>query len=305
MIAQRVLASPLVSNGFTLDAASARLGWLTPSAPDQPVEKLWDQYQRQGYLWLKNLLDPADVLEMRRRYFQAFIAAGLVAPDSDPAAGTFSRLPVDAQAARAAAVEAVRWAAYEAFCLSKPLYRFFEQALGGPVYLHKRKLLRHTRPGDPNCTGAHYDLTYLRAGTDRVYTVWIPIGDIPVEMGGLVYLEGSDAWGRKMEAEFSALNAHLSPEERISAYNRNMSDTGWLTKDLPSLANRLDTRWLCADYECGDVVIHSAYMIHAATENQATDGRMRLSTDIRYQLVADDIDPRWTHDWAPDDEKRF
>jgi ectoine hydroxylase-related dioxygenase (phytanoyl-CoA dioxygenase family) len=297
--------TPLISNGFTLDTTPERLGWLIPSSSNLPVKALWEQYQHQGYLWLKGILDRADVLEFRRRYFAAFAAIGLVAPGSDPVEGIYSRQPVDSQAARQVMVEAVRWAAYEAFCLSKPIYRFFEEALNGPVYLHKRKLIRHTRPGDPNCTGAHYDLTYLRAGTDRVYTAWIPIGDIPVELGGLVYLEGSHAWGQKMEVEFSALNAHLSPEERISAYNRNMSDTGWLTKDLPSLSNRLNTRWLCADYECGDMLIHSAYMIHAATENRSSKDRMRLSTDIRYQLVADEIDVRWTRDWAPDDEKHY
>ena len=43
--------------------------------------------------------------------------------------------------------------------------------------------------GDANATGAHYDLTYLRAGTEQVYTSWIPIGDIPVEM--LVYVQTS------------------------------------------------------------------------------------------------------------------
>jgi hypothetical protein len=53
------------------------------------------------------------------------------------------------------------------------------------------------------------------------------------------------------------------------------------------------------------MVIHSAYMIHAATENRSADGRMRLSTDIRYQLVADEIDARWTRDWTPDDEKHY
>ena len=95
-------------------------------------------------------------------------------------------------------------------------------------------------------------------------------------MGGLVYLEGSDAFGRSTEAEFSAKNAELPPEERISAYNKNMSETGWLTKDLPSLADRLGTRWLAADYETGDMVVHSAYMIHAATTNDVDDGRMRL-----------------------------
>jgi ectoine hydroxylase-related dioxygenase (phytanoyl-CoA dioxygenase family) len=305
MTVPRTIENALVSNGFTLNITRERLGWLVPSSAGLPVKALWEQYQSQGYLWLKGILNRDDVLDFRRRYFAAFASIGLVAPGTDPGAGIYSGQPVDPQSARQVSIEAVRWAAYEAFCLSKPIYRFFEEALGGAVYLHKRKLIRHTRPGDPNCTGAHYDLTYLRAGTDRVYTVWIPIGDIPVEMGGLVYLEGSDAWGRKMEAEFSALNAHLPPEQRISAYNRNMSDTGWLTKDIPSLSDRLDTRWLCADYETGDMVIHSAYMIHAATENRDAGGRMRLSTDIRYQLIADEIDSRWTHDWSPDDEKRF
>jgi ectoine hydroxylase-related dioxygenase (phytanoyl-CoA dioxygenase family) len=169
------------------------------------------------------------------------------------------------------------------------------------VLLHKRKIIRYTRAGDPNCTGAHYDLTYLRAGTDRVYTSWIPIGDIPVEMGGLVYLEGSDAWGRKMEAEFSSLNVNMPPEERINAYNRNMAEAGWITKDLPTLSDRLMARWLLADYEAGDMVIHSAYMIHAATENKDPGNHMRLSTDIRYQLIADQVDVRWNNDWSPAD----
>ncbi|MEP6987637.1 MAG: dehydrogenase, partial [Chloroflexota bacterium] len=83
-------------------------------------------------------------------------------------------------------------------------------------------------------------------------------------------------------------------------YNKNMSETGWLTKDLPLLANRLNSRWLMADYEAGDMVIHSPYMIHASTTN--TRMTMRLSTDIRYQLVRDEIDPRWTANWSPDDK---
>ena len=93
----------------------------------------------------------------------------------------------------------------------------------------------------------------------------------------------------------------MPPEERISAYNKNMVAGGWLTKDLPSLAERLDTRWLMADYEAGDMMVHSAYMIHAATQNDTLDGRMRLSTDIRYQLVTDAIDQRWGRDWRHDD----
>jgi ectoine hydroxylase-related dioxygenase (phytanoyl-CoA dioxygenase family) len=56
-----------------------------------------------------------------------------------------------------------------------------------------------------------------------------------------------------------------------------------------------------ADYEAGDMVIHSAYMIHAATTNVNQQGRMRLSTDIRYQLVTDEIDARWENHWSAGD----
>ena len=96
-------------------------------------------------------------------------------------------------------------------------------------------------------------------------------------------------------------NMELPPEERISAYNKNMTQGGWLTKDLPSLAERLDTRWLMANYEAGDMVVHSAYMIHAASLNQSTESRIRVSTDIRYQLVNEKIDERWANDWTLND----
>ncbi len=293
----RTFDQPLISNGFALDPD--RLGWLTPSDPAAPIQALRDQYAEQGYLWLKGLLPRDSVLEFRRRFFAAYRDTGLLAPGSDPVAGLYSGAAVDKQAAAKLITEIVRWAAYESFCLADPIWRFYEAFFGEPVYLHKRKLIRYTTRDQKDSTGAHYDLTYLRDGTDRLCTAWIPIGDIPVELGGLVYLAGSDRVGREQEAEFSRLNAHLPPAERISAYNRNMSETGWLTKDLPALARRTNSRWLLADYEAGDMMVHSPYMIHAATTNLRQT--MRLSTDIRYQPVRERIDERWSHDWRSDD----
>ena len=290
----------LSANGYPLDMTAERLGRLNPSDPDRSATALWEQFHAQGYLWLKGILDRRQVLEFRRRFFSAYAGTGLLAPESAPEAGIYGG-GEDTGRTRSLLLEATRWAAYEAFCLMPPIWGFYETVLGGPVYLHGRKLIRYNRPGESFATPAHYDLTYLRAGTDRVYTSWIPIGDASVEMGGLVYLEGSDAWGRQMEAEFSAKNADLPPEERISAYNKNMAEGGWLTKDVPSLARRLNTRWLAADYEAGDMVIHSAYMIHAATQNIDPQRRIRLSTDIRYQLASDQIDPRWAKPWHPED----
>jgi ectoine hydroxylase-related dioxygenase (phytanoyl-CoA dioxygenase family) len=80
-----------------------------------------------------------------------------------------------------------------------------------------------------------------------------------------------------------------------------MNDGGWISKDLPTMAERFASRWLAADYEAGDVVLHSPYMIHAATCNDDPAGRLRLSTDIRYQNVRDEIDARWAQHWSLDD----
>ncbi|MFZ4850885.1 MAG: phytanoyl-CoA dioxygenase family protein [Caldilinea sp.] len=296
---------PLRSNGFVLASQPERLGPLTPTPPGQPIEALREQYAAQGYLWLKELIDPALVWEFRSRYFAALAHTGLLAAGSNPRDGIYAGGGEDKRLVTAKTVEIARWAAYEALCLSRPIVDFYEAFFDAPVYLHKRMLIRFTRPHDPACTGAHYDLVYLRAGTDELCTSWIPLGEIPVEMGGLVYLEGSDRWGRRMEAEFALKNADLSPEERLSAYNRNMNEGGWLTKNLPELADRLATRWLIADYAAGDMVVHSPYMIHASTLNENPHGVMRLSTDIRFQRASDTIDPRWQNHWHPDDEKKF
>jgi ectoine hydroxylase-related dioxygenase (phytanoyl-CoA dioxygenase family) len=293
----------LISNGLPLSMAADRLGRLMPADPKRSRDELWAQYQAQGYLWLKGILDRGAVLAFRRRFFAAFAEAGLplLAAGTDPVDGICGVAPLgDSGPYHKLLLEIVRWAEYEAFCLMEPIWRFYEVFLQGAPYLHKRKLIRYGKPGDRQCTGAHYDLIYLRGGTDRICTSWIPIGDVPVECGGLVYLEGSDGWGRATEAEFSARNRDLPPEERVSAYNKNMK-TGWLTNDLAALADKLDARWLVADYEAGDMVVHSPYMVHASTMNVDPERRIRLSTDIRYQRVRDEIDARWTNHWSLDD----
>jgi ectoine hydroxylase-related dioxygenase (phytanoyl-CoA dioxygenase family) len=288
----------LQSNGYALSPAPERLGWLEPTSPKRSLAELRAQYQAQGYLWLKGLLNRDDVLAFRRRYFEVFREVGMLAPGTAAIDGIYSGEPLPNLNKQM--VEIVRWAAYEAFCLSREIWQFYEAFFEGAPYLHKRKLIRHGLPQDPYCTGAHYDLVYLRGGTNRICTSWIPIGDTAVEMGGLVYLEGSDAWGRQKEADYAARAASLPAEERISAYNQFMKE-GWLSKNLAELADGIKTRWLVADYEAGDMVIHSPYMVHASTMNFDAGNRIRLSTDIRYQRVRDEIDVRWNNHWSFED----
>ena len=277
------------------------MGRLTAHVPVGKPSDLREVFEAEGYVWLKGFLDRAEVLEFRRYVFQAFVDTGLLEPGSDPIEGVAAGGDNAEGPKRQRLMEVVRSAAFEAFCLSPRLWRFMDDFLGGLSYLHKRKLLRLTQPGQAFSTPAHYDLVYLRGGTDRLVTAWIPIGDVPVEMGGLVYLEGSHTVGRRLEGNFRTASGELSEEERVSAYNRHMQEGGWISKNLPDMANRFDTRWLIADYEAGDIVLHSPYMIHAATANDDPKGRIRLSTDIRYQNVRDEIDVRWANHWSLDD----
>ncbi|MBA2396325.1 MAG: phytanoyl-CoA dioxygenase family protein [Ktedonobacteraceae bacterium] len=300
-MSQPFFAQPLMSNGFPLTTNPERLGWLVPSDPALPMSQLRTQYQTQGYLWLKGLLPRQQILALRRRFFALFAETGLLAPDSDPVDGLFSGKSLSPEVLQRLWMEATHLPEYRELCFSPHIWRFYEAFLGGSLHLHQRKLVRFTTPGDPACTGGHYDLIYLRAGTDQICTSWLPLGDTPVEMGGLVYLQGSDALGRKMEADFTRKNADLPLQERISAYNKHMASGGWINKDLSALANLIDGTWLLANYEGGDMVVHSPYMIHASTVNFDAHKRMRLSTDIRYQLQSEKIDPRWTNEYHPND----
>ena len=291
----------LQAGGRVLDGGPKRLGRLQPTSPSADIDELRRQLREQGYLWLKRFLDPAAVTDFRGYVFAHLMETGIVKPGSDPRLGLASGEPEARDKVNKRIMELVRAAAYEAFCAQQPLWRFMDEFLGGITYLHRRKLLRHTLPNTQAVTPAHYDLVYLRGGTDRIVTVWIPIGDIPAEMGGLVYLEGSHTEGAKLEAEFRQKSLDLTPEERIDAYNKHMAEGGWISKDLPGMAERFDARWLAADYEAGDIVLHSPYMIHASTTNEDRLGRIRLSTDIRYQNVSDEIDVRWANHWSLDD----
>ena len=99
----------------------------------------------------------------------------------------------------------------------------------------------------------------------------------------------------------SHLKVQVSREEQINAFNKNMTEGGWISKDFPDLANKFNSQWLVANYEAGDVLLHSPYLIHASTNNESQENRIRLSTDIRFQNVNDQIDKRWSNHWHEDD----
>ena len=276
----------LTSNGHVLDESAARLGALEP-VPDairQDRDALWDRLRADGYLFLPGALDRATVREFRRFYFDQLRVTGLTRIGTDDLVGEGE---VDREKLRHILFRRiVPGPEYLAFCTQPAIRGWYEWFLGGAPFLHRRKLIRHTSPGEAGigtATQAHYDLVYLREGTDRVLSSWIPLGDCATDRGGLIYLQDS--------------HRAVLAEERAGG----VRPKGWITADLPELARRYDTRWLVADYAAGDMVIHSAYTIHAALDNVDPGGVMRLSTDIRYQRTDEPIDWRWQNDWHDHD----
>jgi len=284
------MVSVITSNGYVLDESSRRLGELVRTPPEERSDRvaLWRRLRRQGYLFLPGQLAAECVWAFRAFYFESLRGTGLWDETRKAVDGIANSTPVlQAELRHRLFTGIVVSREYEQLCAQDALRGWFGWFLADEVHLHRRKIIRHTRPGEEGigaATQAHYDLVYLREGTDRVLSAWIPLGDCPVERGGLLYLEGS--------------HHQVLAEEAAGTLRRPAAS---ITADLPALAEEHDTRWLAADYAAGDVVIHSAHIVHASTDNVAADQAMRLSTDIRYQGTRDPIDWRWQEHWDPDD----
>ncbi|QNE20714.1 phytanoyl-CoA dioxygenase family protein [Kribbella qitaiheensis] len=257
------------SNGYHLDESAHRLGRLA-AVPEREVgdrDALRGRLTRDGYLYLRGLLPAAGVQAFREYYFSRI--------------GSADR----AEFRKVLFGEIVPGPEYAAFCSQPALRGWFEWFLGGETFLHRRKIIRRTLPGENGigtATQAHYDLVYLREGTDQVLSAWIPLGDCPVARGGLAYLEGS--------------HHRVLREEAAGRLKRPAAS---ITADLPALADEYDARWLVTDYAAGDVVIHTAHTVHAALDNLSETPR--LSTDLRYQRADAPADVRWQQHWHDQD----
>lgn len=288
----RVLPTALTSNGHRLDSGDRRMGRLepVPEAERHDLGALRARFARAGYLYLPGFFERATILDFRSYYFAALAECGLIRPGSDPVEGVAASVDgLDRGQLRLLLFDRiVPGPRYEALCRAPALVAFHEWFLGtDAVHLHRRKIIRHVGPGESGigtATQAHYDLVYLREGTDQVISSWIPLGDCPIVQGPLIYLEGS--------------HHRVLADEAAGRLGRPAAS---ITADLPALAEQYDSRWLVTDFTAGDLMVHSPHIIHASLDNHDLRGRFRLSTDIRYQAASDPLDARWQNHWHDQD----
>ncbi|CRG91960.1 phytanoyl-CoA hydroxylase [Talaromyces islandicus] len=292
---------------------------LQPSYSDEQLDVLRARYEKDGMLLLKGLIPREDVLQARANYFEMMSPTGVLKEDTTPVQGIFNpnNSPDDFPGIGAGAVgmngrpggdsaqafvDLAIQAHYEDWytqdlCKHSALLGFVAKFTGWKENTLglKRSLLRnnvpHTKP-----IGVHYDQIFLRHGEPTSVTAWVPMGDVSLTGGGLIYLEDGDTVGQELEANFNkkARECGLSEDEARNAFNQNMMSTGLLSENPAEFAKQYNRRWLVSAYDAGDVVLHKPHAIHASTVNHDPDNVIRLATDLRFVNEAKPYDTRWT-----------
>jgi len=136
-------------------------------------------------------------------------------------------------------------------------------------------------------TGLHFDYPFFTRAHDKVCTVWLPIGDVPVSDGPVVIVEGSNRYRDLIDPMIGF---------DISKDNSRKADFG---ADAISFAQARGTRLLTRNFEAGDIAIFGMYTAHGSLDNHSPIDRVRLSCDVRWQPASLPLDERYFGDNPP------
>ena len=130
-------------------------------------------------------------------------------------------------------------------------------------------------------THLHCDSGFFTRFTKKVLTCWIAFTDITSDKGPLFVIEGSHKF-MDIRKNFDNFDVVLNKEQKAS-----------IDEDPVSFANKRNAKLLTTNFKPGDVLIFGMHTLHGAFENHATDDRIRLTCDIRYQPISEPRDPRY------------
>jgi hypothetical protein len=212
-----------------------------------------------GYVYIPGLLRPAALRRVRavvRRYCEA---AGWVLPE--PGNPPWFRAAPDARIGRAwtdplwIGLQRVVLASPEfaALTAARPLMRALGRVFGEPAVRALCNFCWLRLPGEPaQTTGPHQDSFYLPR-SPGLWTAWIPVVDIPMNLGPLAVVPGSQRVG---------IRPHRDAFTGVEVGDREP--------------------WATGPFAPGDVVLFGAHTIHCAWSNMTPD-LVRAAFDVRYE----------------------
>ena len=222
-----------------------------------------------GYLFFREILPREEILDVRRQILEICMEAGWLRPGSVPIDGLADRAPVMEQDAEYVDVYA-RVQALEAFHglkLNRQILGIMEALFEEAVFPFPQSIGRIAFPRDnARGTPAHQDWIFVGGSTETI-SCWVPLGDVPLEVGGLKILEGSHKSG------------FLPPSPAVGPGGRSVEVD-------PSLS------WRQSEYRCGDILLFKMLTVHSAAENM-TEDRLRISADFRFAGTSHAIADEW------------
>ncbi len=257
------------------------LGELADSAPlRKDPGALRARLADDGYLFLKGVVPRALVDDARVEVFSRLAAVDEIAEPSargiatgrsrrderEPDRGRFWRSVSEGRKLRA-------------LTHCDPIARILGDVFGEPARAHDYLFLRAGAVG--RATGLHYDYPFFARRHDRVCTVWLPIGDVPMTDGPLVVVEGSHRY-RDLIDPMIGFDVAADPSRKAD-----------LGTDAISFAQARGARLLTRDFEAGDLALFGMYTAHGSLDNHSPIGRVRLSCDLRWQPASLPADERY------------
>jgi hypothetical protein len=259
------------------------------------IRELKSRIDQDGYLLLRNFFERKIVLNAREAIVN-YLAESSALVKGEPLLDAV--MPRSGKEVKMTGQSIIT---HHPACLAlfenKKLFDFFRMFFGEEAITFDYKWLRAV--GNENFTGCHYDTVYMGRGSKNVRTVWIPIGEIPVNQGTLAICEGSHNLG-----SFAPLRNTYGGLD----VDRDMVSDGWFGTDPYEITDKFGGRWLTTAFNPGDILIFGLFTLHASTTN-LTD-KFRISCDIRFQPAGDKMDERWAgkkplghYAWGKDERK--
>jgi hypothetical protein len=287
--------SQLFANGLPLDMSPEKFGFLHETSVEEPASALRSRMETDGYLYLREFWARDQLQAVRDAITAQLAGLGFLKPGTPPDMACFDGREVGRAMGNPLDQ---RNPLLRELVFGARITDFFKSFLGGPIR-HFDFIWFRTK-GHGLGSPIHCDLVYMGRGTHNLYTTWVPLGDVSLDLGGLLVLEGSHNKGEQLKSYLSRdVDDYCTNREDAADYasGKKWWD-GTLSKNATALQESLGGRWLTSpEFRMGDAMIFNMTLVHGSLDNQ-TD-RFRISTDTRYQLAAEVIDERWVGEKPP------
>ncbi len=243
-------------------------------------EALARRLRDEGYLFLRGVLDLPLVDEARSEVFARLASVGELLEPAELGVFSGRSLRDERVASRGAFWQSVsEGPMLRRLTHGEAMRSVMQRVIGEVPRPHDYMFLRAGVRG--RATGLHYDYPFFTRAHDQVFTVWMPIGDVPLEQGPLFIVEGSNRY-----------DDLIAPMIGFDVA-RDDSRKATMSQDALSFAQARQTRLLSADFRRGDIVVFGMYTLHGSFQNHCEHQRVRLSCDVRWQAASLPLDERY------------